>query len=138
MREEFDFEKYWLEKFSRCLGAVAGDDIREEVMKGSEGLSGGSDREEVFEWTRGAMEKLDSLLDEEKRRDVMAGCACQYPQSDLEEIRKTYVKTGDIDAVHGLLKEQFVSFLKNVLQLNRDLIDDMVARGWGVVGIKKE
>jgi len=42
---------------------------------------------------------LDSLVDEKMRIDIMTGCACQYPKSNLKEIRKTYEETKDIDLV---------------------------------------
>jgi len=134
---EKDFERMWLRKFSRCLDEVAGEEIRKEIMKGSENFSDNSDREEVIEWSRKAMEKLDSLVDEEKRSDIMTGCACQYSQSDLDEIKKVYEETKDTNAVHQMLQEQFVSFLKNSLKLNDDTIDDIMERGWGLAGIKK-
>lgn len=136
MSEE-DFERVWLKKFSRCLGEIAEEKIRKEIMKGSEGFSVNSSQEKVITWSKEAMEKLDSLVDEKKRIDIMTSCACQYPTANLHEIRKTYEKTKDIDVVHCMLQEQFVSFLKNELKLNHELTEDIVNRGWGSAGIKK-
>ena len=48
MTEEFDFEKYWLNKFSNCLDEVAGEEMKKEVMVGNEKLSDASSREEVI------------------------------------------------------------------------------------------
>ena len=134
---EKDFERMWLRKFSRCLDEVAGEEIRKEIMKGSENFSDNSDREEVIKWSRKAMEKLDSLVDEDKRSTIMTGCACQYSQSDLDEIKKVYQETKDTNVVHQMLQEKFVSFLKNSLKLNDDTIDDITERGWGLAGIIK-
>lgn len=132
-----DFEKYWLAKFSNCLEKVAGQDIRDEIMKGSEELSDSSDRHDVIDWSRQAMEKLDFLVNEKKRIEIMTGCACQYPKTDLQEIRRKYEETKDIDRAHQMLQERFVSFLKDSLKLNDELIKDIVNRGWGLAGIKK-
>lgn len=55
MTEKFDFEKYWLNKFSNCLDKVAGEEVREDVMTGSEKLSDASSREEVINWSNQAM-----------------------------------------------------------------------------------
>ena len=49
MSEEFDFEKYWLAKFAKCLDEMTGEEIRKEVMKGSESLSKSSSREEIID-----------------------------------------------------------------------------------------
>jgi len=135
--EDFDFEKHWLAKFSECLGEIAGENIQNEIMKGSEELSKNSNRGEVINWSKESMEKLDSLVDEKRRIDIMTGCACQYPKSDLQEIRKIYEETKDIDVVHQMLQKQFISFLKNSLRLDAELVEAIVNRGWGLAGIKK-
>jgi hypothetical protein len=98
-KEDFNFEKYWLAKFSKCLGETAAEDIQNEIMNGSKGLSDNSNRKDVIKWSKKAMEILDSLVDEKIRIDIMTGCACQYPKSNLKEIRKTYKETKDIDLV---------------------------------------
>ncbi len=137
MSEAQDFERAWLAKFSSCLNEVAGEGIRKEVMKGSEELTTHSSRQEVIGWSRKAMERLDSLVDEKKRREIMAGCACQYPKSDLQDVRKKYEETQDIDLVHQMLQERFESFLENTLQLDDELVQEIVRRGWGLAGIKE-
>jgi hypothetical protein len=135
--KDFDFEKYWLSKFSKCLGEIVGEDIQKEVMRGSKELSSRSNSEQVVKWSQEAMEKLDSLVDEEKRIEIMTGCACEYLKSDLREIRKAYEETENIDLVHQMLRKQFISFLKTSLELNDEFIKDILNRGWGLAGIKK-
>ena len=136
MPENQDFERVWLVKFSRCLDEVAGEGIRRQVMQGSEGLSSQSDREDVIAWSQQAMERLDALLGEKERRDVMTGCACQYPKSELQEARQVYESTGDIGLAHRKLQERFESFLRDVLALDDDLFAAIVRRGWGLAGIR--
>jgi len=53
---EKDFEKYWLAKFSKCLGEIADEDIQNEIMNGSKGLSDNSNREDIIKWSKKAME----------------------------------------------------------------------------------
>ena len=123
MSQSFDFEQQWLSRFSRCLDATAGAEVREQVLQGSEGLSDQSSREQVIAWSRAAMERLDALVDDEqKRRDIMTGCACQYPTPQLEPIRAAYQETGDLDLVHQMLQEQFESMLRDRLQLKEAMI----------------
>lgn len=136
MSEEQDFERAWLVKFSNSLDEIVGGEIRKRVMNGNEGLSSHSSRKEVIAWSQGAMERLDSLVDQEGRRAIMTRCACQYPKSDLQRIRKAYEETKDIDLVHNMLQEQFELSLKNSLNLDEELIEEIVGRGWGLAGVK--
>lgn len=136
MLEEFDFEKYWLNKFSKCLTKIAGEDIRQEVLVGSENFTESTDVDEIFSWSQKAIEKLDLLVDEEKRIDIMTGCACQYSKQDLQEIKKKYEETKDRDLVHEMLQEKFENFLRNTLKLNEEYFNFIVNRGWGLAGIK--
>jgi hypothetical protein len=137
MSEECDFERAWLAKFSGCLDEIAGEEIREEVMKGSEELSSRSKRQDVIVWSKRAMERLEALVDKERRKTIMTGCACQYPKSDLQAMRKAYEATRDIELAHQMLQQQFESFLKNTLELSEELVAEIVSRGWGAAGVKK-
>lgn len=68
---------------------------------------------------------------------IMLGCACHYPQSELEEFKQLYAETGDSDLVHSKLQEKFEGFLRNVLKLDEKMIAEVKRRGWGVAGFKK-
>lgn len=137
MTETVDFERAWLAKFSQCLDETAGTEIRKQVMAGSDELSADSRRDEVIAWTQGAMERLGVLVDGETGRQVMAGCACQYPQSGLQTARQAYEATGRVDAVLDVLQKQFESFLRDTLGLKESLIGEVTSRGWGLAGIRK-
>ena len=137
MPEDVDFERAWLAKFSTMLAEVAGEEIREGVMQGSASLSVVSSRDEVIRWTQGAMERLDSLVDGAQRRAILAGCACQYPAAALQGARKAYEESGDIDLAHRILQEQFEAFLREALELDEELVEDVVSRGWGSAGVKE-
>lgn len=137
MDNGFDFEHYWLDKFSTCLDNTAGEKVREQVMEGSDRLSAKSTPEDVVSWTQGAMERLDHLVDTEMVKTIMTGCACQYPQDDLAEIKAVYQETGDIDLVHGMLQVKFEVFLLEVLKLDAPMIADIVNRGWGLAGVRQ-
>ncbi len=137
MTEAYDFERAWLAKFSGCLDQAAGEAIRKQIMNGSETLSSASDPEDVVAWSRQAMNRLDSLVDEDKRREIMTGCACQYPRSNLQAMKDRYAETGDIDLVHQMLQEQFESFLLHTLRLEDELVLQIVRQGWGAAGVKE-
>ncbi|NIN00242.1 MAG: hypothetical protein GTO24_19845 [candidate division Zixibacteria bacterium] len=134
---EVDFERSWLSKFSDCLHTIAAEEIRKKVLQGSDKLTSASSKTEIIDWTKEAMKRLDTLVDEEKRIQIMTGCACRYPESDLQEIKKAFQETKNIDVVHGMLQEKFVSFLKNTLGPDDQLVEDIMNRGWGLAGIRK-
>jgi predicted hydrocarbon binding protein len=136
-QDKFDFERYWLDKFSRCLGAVAGEQVRQKVLAGSEGFHAETNRDEVMAWTQAAMDRLESLVDEEQARAILTGCGCPYPREQLGEMRRVYAETGDVDRVHKILQEHFEAFLRDTLQLAEALIGQVVGRGWGLAGVKQ-
>jgi hypothetical protein len=138
MTPDMDFERAWLSKFSACLHRIAGEEIAGQVMAGSETLSMESSRSDVIAWSRQAMDRLDALVNDSARREIMTGCACQYPKEDLAEARQAWADTGDLDIVHSLLQARFESFLEDVLKLDSTLIQDVVARGWGLAGVRRE
>jgi predicted hydrocarbon binding protein len=138
MTEKFDFERAWLSKFSQCLGEMAGDEIQVIVMEGSETLSEQSESIEVIHWTQGAMERLRALVDEEGLKSIMTGCACQYPKSELQDLRREYEVHKDIGLVHRRLQERFETFLREALNLEEELVLQVVQKGWGLAGILGE
>ncbi len=129
-----DFEKSWLAKFSGGLEELVGHEIRNKVMVGSEGFCDGSERNAVIAWSKQAMDRLDELVDEQKRREIMTRCACQYPRADLQDLKEMYAETADISAVHGTLQERFISFLKNAMKMDDYIVNDIVSRGMGLAG----
>jgi hypothetical protein len=137
MSETYDFERAWLAKFASSLEQVAGGDISEQVMAGSEGLSDLSDRQQVINWSRGAMARLDALVDPQGRKEIMTGCACQYPKSQLQEIKRTFADTQGLDHAHRMLQSQFEAFLEDTLQLSDEVVQEIVARGWGAAGVRE-
>jgi len=124
MSERRGFEQMWLAKLSGCLDEVAGEEIRKEVMAGTSDPSTAV----VIQWTREAMERLEALAGEERSRSVMMGCACQYPKSDLQEIKRTVQATGDLNLAHRMLQERFETFLRDTLSLSEELVANVVQR----------
>jgi hypothetical protein len=137
MSQPFDFERYWQAKLASCLDTL-GEDLREKVMAGGQELSAESSNAEVIAWSQSAMQRLRDLAGEESARQIMTGCACEYPSAELQEIRQVYAANGDLDQAIAMLQEKFESFLKNVLQLSDELIEEVVSRNMGLAGIRQD
>ena len=137
MPQAQDFGEVWLNKLSHCLTEIAGEDIRAQVMAGSDDLSPTSSPGEVIAWNQTAMARLEALLDEESRHEVMTGCACQYPKSGLQEAKRAYQETGDVGSAHRILQAQFESFLSQTIGLDDEQVAEIVSKGWGLAGIHR-
>lgn len=135
--KQVEFEREWLARLSHCLKSIAGDGVEREVMAGSEEMLSDSAPGASVEWTRKAMERLNRLLDDGQKRDVMTGCACRYPESELEDVKRAYAHSGDIDEAIGMLKDRFVSFLREGIGLGEELIERVLDAGWGLAGVRE-
>ena len=63
-----------LKGLGEALGHHAGDEMRRRVMEGAERLSDSSSPAEIAEWVKGAMGRMDDLLDEDTRIRVREQC----------------------------------------------------------------
>ncbi|MCP4752494.1 MAG: hypothetical protein GY866_16510 [Proteobacteria bacterium] len=136
MSNIFDFEKAWIGKLNNALANRVGQGVKARILEGSEKLSKDSDNDDVVEWSIRAITKLDTLVEDERtRRDVLTACACQYPKDQLLEIKNEYAQTKDLKRVHLRLQDQFVTFLKNELKLDRETTEEIIAKGWGLAGV---
>jgi len=96
-------EMKWIEDLKENLNRLAGEETQKEVMAGSEGLSKDSSAEELASWFRGAVERLDELVDEDTRKRVlMDSCPDVFPEERIRAMRARYRETGDLD---GLIRE---------------------------------
>lgn len=131
------FEDQWLAKFSKGLAETVGEKTRKRVLQGSEELVASVNQQEIIDWTRKAMNRLDTLVDEENRRKIMTGCACHFPEHRLLPLRANYAATKDVDTVQRMLREMFRSDLKNGLKLHDGLIKRILGWGWGLAGVRE-
>ncbi len=134
MSEDFDFDKYWLRVFSMCLDDEVDEEIKREILAGSENISSETDRKEVFQWTKNALSKLDKYVDNKTKNDILTGCACQYPRKNLQELKKLYAETKDLILVHKKMQEYFESFLDESLKIEENYKEEIIKRDMGMAG----
>lgn len=129
-----DFESNWQDKLSRVVEKKADSRVRDYVLAGGEGLSDQSTSRERLVWTCQALERLGESVPEATRLEILSACHCWYPLEDLQDIKQAYREDGDVDAALVALQVKFESFLRDTLDLEEELIEDIVARGWGLAG----
>jgi hypothetical protein len=57
-----------------CLEEAVGKSIAAKVMEGSEQITEKTDKKKIAQWVKGAMERLDALVDEKTRVQAMVNC----------------------------------------------------------------
>lgn len=69
-------------------------------MDGSEGLTDKTDKREIAEWVKGAMERLDALFDEKTRIQIMENCGYNCAKVNrrvLERVKARHEKFKNVD-----------------------------------------
>lgn len=73
------------------VGRFAGEEARREVMAGSEGIADAS-AEEVAAWLGGAMDRLDALVNEDTRMQVMENLGFNCAEVNRSHISRMVAK----------------------------------------------
>ncbi|MBN1137058.1 MAG: hypothetical protein JXM73_10750 [Anaerolineae bacterium] len=63
-----------IEQLAGEVEALAGRSVREQVMAGSEAITAKTGGAEVAQWVKDAMDRLDALVPEEMRVQIMENC----------------------------------------------------------------
>lgn len=79
----------------RNLELFTGEAVRKTVMDGSEQITASSSKRQIAVWVKGAMDRLDGLVDEQTRAQVMARCGhgCARVNQRIIETAKARRKT---------------------------------------------
>ncbi len=89
----------WGKKLKDSLDEFVGEEVRQEIMAGSEALTDSHEKIRT-EWVRQMLSRMDRLVpDEDKRYDIMARCSCDCALPLLGTFREEYRKNKDIDAL---------------------------------------
>lgn len=131
-----DFETQWQTKLALAVEDLAGSEVKDLVLAGGETLQDPSPSHEKLLWTCEALEVLADTADLETRQEILTRCHCWYPTEDLLDVKMSYRVNGDIDQALDMLQAKFEVFLRDVLDLDEELINTILDNGWGVAGIR--
>lgn len=84
------------------VGRFAGEEVRETIMAGSEGIADAS-AEEVATWLRGAMDRLDALVDDATRMQVMENLGFNCAEVNRSHISRMVAKRNKFATLGGFL-----------------------------------
>jgi len=82
----------------------AGETVRKKVMEGNEKITASSDRKETAEWVKGAMERLDALVDEKTRIEIMENCGYKCASMNKSLIERAKAKLKKYEGIDEFLK----------------------------------
>ena len=131
---DFDFEQYWQKKLTQNIKAKVSEEIANEVLEGNEELSDQTTREEIFEWSNQAIDKLSKVVSQDDLEEIMVNCACHYPQEDLQVYKELLKDTSDLDLVLSAMEKKFTSFIREILHLDEKYIKLIQEHKMGFAG----
>ena len=133
----YDFETSWQNKFSREIENKLGEGASEGILEGGKALHDDSPTAEKITWTCRALDRLAGITDEKTRQDILIECACQYPIEELQDVKAAYQESRDVDLAISLLQAKFEFFLRETMELEEELVHVILAKGWGVAGVRQ-
>lgn len=131
-----DFETQWQGKLAQAVDDLSGTEVRERVMAGGEKIQDPNPAREKLLWTCEALKILSEESGEEISQEVLTRCHCSYPVENLQDVKALYQETGSIDLVLDALQKKFEGFLRETLELEEELLEIIVQRGWGLAGVR--
>ena len=84
----------------------AGAEVSKKVMKGSEDITEKTDKKKTALWTKDAMERLDSLVDEKTKIQIMNNCGSNCAEINKRVIQKAVERRKKFSAIDDFLKAE--------------------------------
>lgn len=87
------------------ISQYAGEDVRQNIMKGSDQIVDLSP-EEVVEWLKNAMDRLDALVDEKTRTQIMEHCGFNCAEMNKSHIENALEKRNKFKTLDEFLQAE--------------------------------
>ncbi len=84
----------------------AGAEISKKVMEGSEDITEKTDKKKAALWTKNAMDRLDSLVDEKTRVRIMNSCGSNCAEINRRVIQKAVERRKKFETVEAFLRAE--------------------------------
>ena len=132
-----DFERSWQNKLATGLDQLLETPERDWILSGGETLTVETPSMDKVVWTCEMIDRMGELTTEESIHDIFTDCHCPYPSEDLLDVKMSYRLFGDIDQALSMLQEKFVAFLREIIELDETLVQEVVSSGWGLAGVRE-
>lgn len=95
----------WTGTLKSGLERVAGTEEADKVMAEALGFTYETKRSERREWVEGVLERMDHLLDEKQKYEVLSCCADKFPAERIKNLRTLFEHNHSVDEVLAALQE---------------------------------
>ena len=88
-----------------AIGRLAGEGARAAVMAGCDGIATASE-EKVASWLKGAVERLDALVDEGTRARIMVQCGFACAKMNYDHIERALARRNEFDSLDAYIEAE--------------------------------
>ena len=127
-------QKIWIDKLSYSLDKNCGEVVKNLILEGVP-ADPESDQEKFSDFTINAIHKMDTILPQDVKNQVLTDCACLYPITKIEHIKEDYKNYHSSGRAHQMLEEQFRKDLEQ-WNIPGEYKNEIIDRGWGIAGKK--
>jgi hypothetical protein len=89
-----------------CVEHVAGKTVASKVMQGSEQITEKTDKVKTAQWVKGAMERLDALVDEKSCVEIMQNCGYNCAKKNRKVIERTVARRKKFSNAQAFLEAE--------------------------------
>ncbi len=102
-----------------CLKEAAGKSLAAVVMEGSDKITDKTDKKRIALWVKGAMERLDNLVDEKTRVQVMQECGYNCAKKNHRVIERAVARRKKYASIDDFLMAELQNPMKGT-KLSRE------------------
>lgn len=127
------FQETWRDRVLDAVEALEGTAFRREV----EGLAGpfpGDGTAGTPDWAAVLVGLLRERMSEEHLTRALQAGSCRRPAPLIEEARRAWTESGNLDRVLDVLRDQMIRALRDGMLFEEDLVGRVVGEGWGLAG----
>nr|MDO8135622.1 DUF6144 family protein [Candidatus Njordarchaeum guaymaensis] len=95
-----------IEEIGRNVGHFAGEAVTKKVMEGSEKITASTSKGKVASWVKGAMDRLDALVDEKTRTQIMENCGYNCALHNKAVIERAKAKRSKYKSLEEFLEAE--------------------------------
>lgn len=95
-----------IRELGRNVKHFAGEETRKKVMEGSEKITASTGKDKIARWIKDAMERLDTLVDEKTRIQVMENCGYSCADHNKKLIERTKARRKKYRSVEDFLEAE--------------------------------
>ncbi len=92
-----------------CIEQTAGKAIAAKVMEGSEAITEKTDKTKIAHWVKSAVERLDALVDEKSRVQIMQNCGYNCAKKNSRVIERAVARRKKFSNLDAFLEAELKS-----------------------------